>query len=55
VVTDQGLIEGMSLPVYRRIASIIFVRALTQGGSSIEMMTIDPFGLQAAFDREAPP
>jgi hypothetical protein len=55
VVTDQELIEGISFPVYRRVATMIFVPAPTQGGSSIEMVTIDPLDLQAALDRDAPP
>ena len=55
VVTDEELIEGVSFPVYRRVATMIFVPASTQGTSSIEMVTIDPLDLQAAMDRDAPP
>jgi len=55
VVTDEELIEGISFPVYRRVATMIFVPASTHWISSIEMVTIDPLDLQAALDRDAPP
>lgn len=55
VVTDEELIEGISFPVYRRVATMIFVSAPTYGTSSIEMVTIDPLDLQAALDRDAAP
>lgn len=54
VVTDEELIEGISFPVYRRVATMIFVQAPTQG-TSIEMVTIDPLDLQAALDRDTTP
>jgi hypothetical protein len=53
VVTDEELIEGISFPVYRRVATMIFVRAQTHGASSIEMVTIDPLDLRAALERDA--
>jgi hypothetical protein len=52
VKTDEELIEGISFPVYRRVATMIFVPAQTQRGS-IEMIAIDPVALQAALDRDA--
>jgi hypothetical protein len=55
VVTDEELIEGISFPVYRRVATMIFVPAPTHGTSSIEMVTIDPLDLQTALDRDAAP
>jgi hypothetical protein len=55
VVTDEELIEGISFPAYRRVATMIFVPALTHGTSSIEMVTIDPLDLEAALGRDAPP
>jgi hypothetical protein len=55
IVTDEELIEEISFPVYRRVATMIFVPAPTQGKSSIEMVTIDPVDLEAALDRDAPP
>jgi hypothetical protein len=54
VVTDEELIEGISFPVYRRVATMIFVPAPT-GASSIEMVTIDPLDLQAALERDLTP
>ena len=50
VKTDEELIEGISFPVYRRVATMIFVPA--QRGV-IEMVTIDPAVLQAALERDA--
>lgn len=55
VVTDEELIEEVSFPVYRRVATMIFVPVSAHGGSSIEMVTIDPLDLQAALDRDTPP
>jgi hypothetical protein len=52
VVTDEELIEGLSFPVYRRVATMIFVPASTHKTSSIEMVAIDPVDLQAALDRD---
>jgi hypothetical protein len=54
VVTDEELIEGISFPVYRRVATMIFVPT-SQGASSIEMVTIDPLDLQAALERDPVP
>jgi hypothetical protein len=54
VVTDEGLIDGISFPVYRRVAMMIFVPA-PRGASSIEMVTIDPLDLQAALEGEPVP
>jgi hypothetical protein len=52
VTTDEELIEGISFPVYRRVATTIFVSAKTPPGS-IEMIVIDPAALQVALDRDA--
>ena len=51
VVTDEELIEGLSFPAYRRIATAIFVPA--PSGPAVEMATIDPADLQAAQDQDA--
>ena len=53
IVTDEELIEGISLPVYRRVATMIFVPAPTHGASS--MLTIDPLDLRAALERDSVP
>jgi hypothetical protein len=51
VVTDEELIEGLSFPVYRRLATMIL--AATQSSqSSIEMLTIDPQDLATAMKRD---
>lgn len=49
VVTDEDLIEGLSFPVYRRIATMMIVPAQA---SSVEMFNIDPLNLAAAKDRD---
>jgi hypothetical protein len=46
VLTDEERIEGLSFPVYRRVATMILVPG--QSPSSIEMVTIDPLDLEAA-------
>ena len=53
VVTDEELIEELSFPVYRRVATMIFVPADSQNASSVEMVRIDPRDLQEAQDRDA--
>jgi hypothetical protein len=52
VVTDEELIDGLSFPAYRRVATMIFVPAQSQHASTLEMVTIDPHDLQAAQDRD---
>lgn len=53
VVTDEDLIGQLSFPVYRRVATMIFVPANSQNTSSVEMVSIDPRDLQEAQDRDA--
>jgi hypothetical protein len=53
VVTDEEMIEQLSFPVYRRVATMIFVPTDSHRASSTEMVTIDPRDLQAAQDRDA--
>jgi len=53
VTTDEELIEELSFPVYRRVATMIFVPAESQNSSSVEMVAIDPRDLQDAQDRDA--
>jgi hypothetical protein len=52
IVTDEELIEELSFPVYRRVATMIFVPAVSHHASSVEMVTIDPQELQAAQERD---
>ena len=51
VVTDEELIEGLSFPAYRRVATMMFVPG--RNGLSLEMLTIDPAELLAAHERDA--
>jgi hypothetical protein len=55
VVTDQELIEELSFPVYRRLATMIFVPGESGHASSVEMVPIDPKDLQAAQERDLRP
>jgi hypothetical protein len=48
VVTDEEAIEQVSFPVYRRVATMIFVPAETGNASTVEMVTIAPQDLEAA-------
>lgn len=50
VTTDEELIEGLSFPVYRRVATMIFVPGRSNG--STEMITVDPADLDAAKARD---
>jgi hypothetical protein len=52
VVTDEKLIECLSFPVYRRVATIIFVPAPSHRASFVEMVVIDPRDLRAAQVRD---
>ena len=51
-MTDEELIEKLSFPVYRRVATMIFVPANSRRASSVEMVTIDPLDLKEAQDRD---
>jgi hypothetical protein len=52
VTTDEALIEGLSFPVYHRVATMIFVPGQTHS-ASIEMVCIDPADLQTAQEKDA--
>src|SRR5271169_2563239 len=52
VVTDEELIEGLSFPVYRRVATMLLVPTQSNQGS-IEMLTVDPLNLAEAKDHDA--
>ena len=52
VVTDEELIEGLSFPAYRRLATMMFVPAQSCHASAVEMLNIDPLDLSAAKDRD---
>ena len=52
IATDEELIQELSFPVYRRVATMIFVPAASHA-SAVEMVSIDPRDLQEAQDRDA--
>jgi hypothetical protein len=52
VVTDEELIEGLSFPAYRRLATMMLVPARSGRASSVEMLTVDPLDLAAAQERD---
>jgi hypothetical protein len=52
VLTDEAPIEGLSFLAYRRTSTMMFVPG-RDGGSSIELITIDPGELAAAQRRDA--
>jgi hypothetical protein len=51
-VTDEELIEGLSFPVYRRVATMIFLPAGADQLFSIEMVNVDANDLAAAHQRD---
>jgi hypothetical protein len=52
VATDEELIEGLSFPVYRRVATLIFLPADAGRQESMEMVNVDPADLAAAHQRD---
>ena len=48
VTTDEVLIESLSFPVYRRVATMILV----PGRGSAEVVSIDPADLKAAHEND---
>ena len=56
VVTDEEMIEGLSFPCFRRVATMIMVPGGAPHGSSVEMMSISPTDLSDArrIDAGAP-
>jgi len=52
VVTDEELIEGLSFPAYRRLATMMLVPAQSYQASSVEMLNVDPLDLAAAQERD---
>jgi hypothetical protein len=52
VMTDEELIDGLSFPAYRRVATMMLAPTQSSQASSIEMLTIDPLDLAAAMERD---
>jgi hypothetical protein len=53
VLTDEELIEGLSFAAYRRVSTMMIVPGQSHRFSSVELVTVDPFDLQAAQERDA--
>jgi hypothetical protein len=53
VDTDEEMIDGLSFAAYRRIATMMFLPAVSRRSSITEMVTIQPAELEAAQGREA--
>lgn len=51
VVTDEELIEELSFPVYRRVATMIML-PMDARRSAIEMVTVDPADLAAVHEQD---
>ena len=56
VITDEEMIEGLSFPSFRRVATMIMVPAAGSRGSTIEMVSIGSVDLSDAqrIDASAP-
>jgi hypothetical protein len=53
VETDEELVQGVSFPVYRRVATVIFLPSRSAGATWIHAIDIDPLELEAAQERDA--
>ena len=53
VVTDEEMIEGLSFPGFRRIATMILVPGAAPHVSMVEMITINPVDLSDARRTDA--
>jgi len=52
VETDEELLEGLSFPAYRRIATYLSLPLRANGVISSEMIPVDPGELKATADAE---
>lgn len=52
VETDEELLEGVSFPVYRRVLTVIYLRATSRRPGHTGALTIDPNELDAALERD---
>lgn len=50
VEIDEELIEGLSFPAYRRIATVLLLPSQSGGATSGQVVTIDPLELEAALE-----
>jgi hypothetical protein len=55
VITDEEMIEGLSFPSFRRVATMIMVPSAAPHHSSVEMISISPVDLSDAQRNDASP
>jgi hypothetical protein len=48
LVTDEELIEGLSFPVFRRVATMITVPCAPPHHGAVEMIAVDPDAISTA-------
>jgi hypothetical protein len=53
VETDEELLEDLSFPAYRRVATLIWLRSQPGRAIAEQMVAIDPLELEAAQERDA--
>ncbi|MGP9812271.1 hypothetical protein ACTZWT_12225 [Rhodopseudomonas sp. NSM] len=53
VVTDEELIEGLSFPVFRRVATMITLPCAPPHQNAFEMVVIDPEAVRDARQADA--
>lgn len=53
IVTDDEMIEGLSFPCYRRVATMIVVPSAASYTAAVEMLSISPVDLSDAQFRDA--
>jgi hypothetical protein len=53
VITDEEMIEGLSFPSFRRVATMIMVPGASPRSSSMEMIPISPIDLADAQRNDA--
>ena len=49
VITDEEMIDGLSFPVFRRVATMMLVPTKTNG---VEMLSVNPANLTEAKNRD---
>lgn len=55
IETDEELLEGISVPAYRRISTLIHLHAQPGHPGLMRTLTIDPNELDAALERDQTP
>nr|WP_308239823.1 hypothetical protein [Azospirillum argentinense] len=53
VETDEELVDGLSFPVYRRVATVILLPVRAGGTTLAQSATIDPLDLERAEQADA--